>query len=70
MIKCTEGLDPYKQLASRYYNVPYENVTIEQRQKAKGATYLLMYDAKERTIEEYLASGMVLLSIMEGYPND
>lgn len=35
--------DPYRLVASRMYNVPYAQVTAQQRQAAKQATYSEIY---------------------------
>lgn len=35
--------DPYKVEASKMFNVPYDNVTKAQRQKAKQAAFLRIY---------------------------
>lgn len=62
----TNGLDPYTELARRYYNIPYTDVTPKQRAKVKAATYLLMYDACERTIEEFLQAGETMMQLTYG----
>lgn len=46
--------DKYKQLASKIFNVPYEQVTKEQREKVKQTAYLHIYAASSRKLSEVL----------------
>lgn len=46
----TMGADPYKQMASEIFGVPYDKVTKEQRLEAKtkffASTYGMSYDGR------------------------
>lgn len=50
-----EQLDFYQYCASRFFNVPYEEVKVEQRKAAKSALYPRMYGAPTEKIRETLS---------------